>query len=167
MRKMTESHLAAAFAGESQAHMRYLIFAQKAQEEGKSNLARLFEAIAFAERVHATNHYRTLGNIKGNDENLGVAIGGEIYEIEEMYPAYSDVARTQGERGAQLSFHYALSAEKIHAQVYTQAQEAIRGGGDVPGGSIFICSVCGHTVLGDVPEKCPVCGKGRETFRQF
>jgi rubrerythrin len=30
MRKMTEANLEAAFAGESQAHMRYLIFAERA-----------------------------------------------------------------------------------------------------------------------------------------
>ena len=34
MRKMTETNLQAAFSGESQAHMRYLIFADKAEKDG-------------------------------------------------------------------------------------------------------------------------------------
>lgn len=46
------------FSGESQAHMKYLIFAMKAREEGFENVARLFEAIAFAEFVHARNHLK-------------------------------------------------------------------------------------------------------------
>ena len=61
MKQMTEKNLRDAFAGESQAHMRYLIYARKAEEEGKPNIARLFRAISFAEQVHAANHLKTLG----------------------------------------------------------------------------------------------------------
>ena len=42
MRKMTEENLKAAFAGESQAHMKYRIFADIAAQENKPNLSRLF-----------------------------------------------------------------------------------------------------------------------------
>lgn len=34
MREMTKANLEAAFAGESQAHMKYAIFADKAEREG-------------------------------------------------------------------------------------------------------------------------------------
>ena len=70
MHAMTKEFLETAFAGESQAHMRYLIFAENAEKDGQSNLARLFRAIAYAEQVHATNHYRELGNIKDTEGNL-------------------------------------------------------------------------------------------------
>ncbi|MEM1588752.1 MAG: ferritin family protein, partial [Candidatus Bathyarchaeia archaeon] len=58
MKKITESNLISAFAGESQAHMRYLAFAEIAEIEGFPNVSRLFRAIADAERIHATNHFR-------------------------------------------------------------------------------------------------------------
>jgi len=90
---MTESNLRSAFAGESQAHMRYLIFADRAEKEGYANVARLFRAIAYAEQVHATNHYRELGDINVSPQNLQVAIDGESWEVEEMYPAYLAVAQ--------------------------------------------------------------------------
>ena len=70
MRAMTEANLKAAFAGESQAHMRYLIFADRADKDGKANVARLFRAIAFAEQIHATKHYRTLGQVKDTAPNI-------------------------------------------------------------------------------------------------
>ena len=54
MRAMTQEFLEAAFAGESQAHMKYLAFADAAEKEGKPRIANLYRAIAFAERVHAT-----------------------------------------------------------------------------------------------------------------
>ena len=72
--KMTQENLENAYAGESQAHMRYLIFSQVAEREGKPNIARLFKAIAYAEEVHATNHYRVLGNINDTVKNLDMAM---------------------------------------------------------------------------------------------
>jgi rubrerythrin len=59
----TTANLKAAFAGESQAHMKYLEFADLAKKEGFANVSRLFTAISFAERVHATNHHRVLSEI--------------------------------------------------------------------------------------------------------
>jgi len=164
---MTESNLKGAFAGESQAHMRYLIFAERAEKEGYANLARLFRAIAYAEQIHATNHYKELRGIKTSAENLQAAIDGETYEVNEMYPAYLAVAQLQEEKGAQRSMGYALEAEKIHATMYTEAKEATKAGKDIEIGAIYICSVCGHTVEGEPPERCPVCSAKREKYVKF
>lgn len=77
MHKMTQANLEAAFAGESQAHMKYLIFSDKAEREGFGSMVRLFRAIAYAERMHATNHFKTLKNLGQTAANLEAAIGGE------------------------------------------------------------------------------------------
>jgi rubrerythrin len=167
MRKMTQENLNNAFAGESQAHMKYLIFANVAEEEGRPNLARMFRAIAFAEEVHATNHYRVLGHINASAANLQSCIDGETYEVEEMYPAYHAVAQLQGEKGAEQSARFALEAEKIHAAMYTEAKQRVEADGDIRIGTVNICSVCGYTVEGEAPERCPVCGAPRERFRGF
>lgn len=165
--KMTQENLGNAYAGESQAHMRYLIFSQVAEREGKPNIARLFKAIAYAEEVHATNHYRVLGNINDTVKNLDMAIEGETYEVEEMYPAYNAVAELQEEKEAQITIHGALEAEKIHVQMYKKAKEAAQAGKDVELGIVQICSVCGYTTEGEAPEKCPICGASREKFKSF
>lgn len=167
MRKMTESNLLAAFAGESQAHMRYLIFADRARKEGLPNVARLFEAIAFAERVHATNHLRELEQIRGSSQNLQEAVDGETFEVDEMYPAFGAVASLQGEKGAGRSVHYALEAEKLHAGMFADAKAAVDAGTDAAIGTVFVCDVCGHTVIGEAPDKCPVCGVAKGRFRAF
>ncbi|MBC7225272.1 MAG: rubrerythrin family protein, partial [Anaerolineae bacterium] len=158
MREMTKANLEAAFAGESQAHMKYLIFADQAEAEGFPEVARLFRAIAYAERVHATNHLRELGGIRDTVANLEVAVGGENYENTEMYPAFNAVAKLQGEKGAMLSIHYALEAEKIHEAMYTEAKQLVEAGRDLKAAPVYICPKCGYTVIGDPPDKCPVCG---------
>ncbi|MCM8814460.1 MAG: rubrerythrin family protein [Candidatus Omnitrophica bacterium] len=167
MKKMTEANLKAAFAGESQAHMKYLIFAQKAQEEGKPNVARLFEAISLAEQVHATNHLKALNEVGDTIENLQTAISGETFEVEEMYPAYDAVAKLQEEKSAQKSINYALSAEKVHAGLYSKAKQAVESGADVKIGKISVCKVCGWTIEGDAPERCPLCNAAKENFKTF
>ncbi len=167
MRKMTKANLEAAFAGESQAHMKYLIFAGEAEKEGFPQVARLFRAIAFAEQVHAANHLRTLGAVGETQANLQAAIDGETFEVEEMYPAYKAVAELQEEKGAVRSTHYALEAEKVHAGMYQMARQAVLAGKDVEIGDIYICEVCGWTVEGGPPDRCPICGATREKFRQF
>jgi len=167
MRKMTEDNLKAAFAGESQAHMRYMAFSDKAEREGFPNVARLFRAISFAEQVHATGHFRTLSGINATAENLGEAIGGETYEVEEMYPAFMAVAEHQGEKAALRSMTYALEAEKIHAAMYQQARQAVEAGRDPSLGTIYICEVCGYTVEGEAPDRCPVCNAPKNKFHAF
>ena len=137
---MTSDFLHSAYSGESMAHMRYLIWADMAKKEGFPNVARLFEAISYAERVHASNHFNvidgttadatvTAGGVFGTGktvDNLQGAINGELHEVEQMYPVYLNTAEFQKETGAQRSFHFALEAEKLHAQLFKQAQDAVK-----------------------------------------
>ncbi len=167
MREMTKRNLSDAFAGESMAHMKYLIFSEIAEQEGFKNVARLFKAIAYAEQVHATNHARNLGYIGKTAENLQTGINGETFEVEEMYPAYKVVAELQNESGAVRSINYALEAEKIHAKLYAEAKEKVEKGQDIEIGDIYICPVCGYTHVGEPPEKCPICGVPSEKFKKF
>ena len=167
MHKMTEANLEAAFAGESQAHMKYHAFADKAEKEGLPEVARLFRAVSFAEQVHATAHFRTLDGIGTTEENLQAAIGGETYEVEEMYPAFVAVAKVQEEKSAVRSNNWALEAEKVHAGMYEMARQAILAGKDAGVGDVHICTMCGWTVEGEPPDKCPLCGARKEKFRKF
>jgi len=165
--KMTEDNLQAAFAGESQAHVKYLNFADKAGKEGFPNVARLFQAASFAEQMHASSHLRALEGIQGTAANLGAALGGETFEIEQMYPAYKTVAEAQGEKRALRSMDWALAAEKVHAKLYAEAKQSVEAGKDVAAQDIWVCTSCGFTMEGVPPDKCPVCGASKEKFRKF
>jgi rubrerythrin len=167
MEKKTEENLTNAFAGESQAHMKYLAFADKAEKENFENVSRLFRANAFAEQVHATNHLRTLSGISKTEENLQAAIDGETFEVEEMYPAYMSVAKEQNEPGAETTIRWALEAEKVHAGLYKKAKEAVAQGKDADMAAIHVCQVCGFTVEGDAPDICPVGGSPKERVTKF
>ncbi len=178
---MTSEFLHSAYGGESMAHMRYLHWGQIAAKEGFPNIAKLFEAIAYAESVHAGNHFReiggntadtavTAGAVFGNGktvDNLQGGINGELHEVEQMYPVYLNAAEFQKESGAQRSFHFALEAEKQHAELFSKAQAAAKEGRDFELNSVYVCPVCGHTILDGAPDHCPVCGAKKEMYREF
>jgi len=167
MKNITKKVLDEAFAGESMAHMKYLSFAEIAEKEGFSNIARLFRAIAFAEQVHAINHARVLEYIDNTEKNLQTAIEGETYEVEEMYPSFDAIINLQGEEKAHRSIHYALEAEKIHQLLYSNAKKSVIKGKDVEIDEIYICPVCGYTHIGTPPENCPVCNLSGKKFKKF
>jgi rubrerythrin len=159
----TDKNLQDAFAGESQANRKYLAFAKKAEEEGYKQIAKLFRAAADAETVHALNHLRELGGIKSTKENLQEAIGGETYEFESMYPQMIKEAEEEGKKRALISFNFANAVEKIHADLYKKALEAIGKNTEV---DYHVCQVCGNTVEGEPPDKCPICGALKKMFKK-
>ena len=164
---MDLADLKAAFAGESQAAEKYLVFAEKAAAEGLPNVANLFRAISFAETRHARNHLRVMNGLNSTADNLKTAFDGESFEIDEMYPAYVEVARLQGDKQAFKSMHWALKAEMDHKRLYAEAREKVLAGGDIATQPVSVCLVCGHTVVGELPDKCPVCAAAREAYRTF
>lgn len=166
MRPMTDESIKAAFAGESQASVKYQIFAEKAEKE-YPNIARLFKALSFAERVHATNHLRAMGGVKSTLDNVEVALAGETFEIDEMYPAYLAIAKLQEEKAASRSMDWALEAEKVHRDLYQRAKEAVSAGSDIQAQTIYICAKCGWTAEGGAPDECPVCKAKKAEFQAF
>ena len=162
----TSENLQSAFAGESQANRRYLFFADKAEKEGNSQIARLFRATAEAETVHAHNHLEVMRGIGSTKGNLEVAINGEHYEFTKMYPGFIEQAKAEGNEGAQTSFYYANKVEKIHHDLYQKARDALEAGQKLKDEPYFVCQVCGNTVAGEAPETCPICGAPRNKFKR-
>ncbi len=161
----TKDNLQTAFAGESQANRKYLFFAEKAEQEGHKQIAKLFRAAADAETVHARNHLKVMQGIKSTGENLLAAKGGENYEFTEMYPAFMKQAQAEGEGKARDSFDLANKVEQIHHGLFDTALSKIEKGEAIDERPIYVCQVCGNTVEGIAPERCPICGASRRMFR--
>jgi rubrerythrin len=165
--EMTAQNIAAALAGESQASQKYLAFADVADADGYPNVARLFRAVAFAESTHARNHLSVLGMIGTTEENLAAAFGGETFEIDEMYAAYMAVAKLQDNKSAQITIRYADAAERDHQFIYETLLKGVRGSQDCSSESVWVCPVCGHTVIGAAPAYCTQCGTTKQYFKEF
>jgi rubrerythrin len=153
-----------AFAGESQANRRYLAFAQKAEEEGLAQVAKLFRAAAEAETIHALNHVRIMGEVKSTKDNLATAISGETFEYKTMYPEYLNTAKKEGNQQAVWSFDVANKVEKVHAGLFQKMLESLEKAGKMVSVDYYVCQVCGNTVENEAPERCPICGSPKAKF---
>lgn len=176
----TLNNLQAAFNGESNAYARYKAFAQQADRERYGEVASLFRAAARAELFHARNHaevIRQLGaqpqaklekpEVKSTRENLQVAIKGESYERDTMYPEFLKEARAAGLKDAVGTLNDARNAEAEHAILYTEAlQKLPQLKGSKPK-EYFVCTVCGHTTTKLDFENCPSCFSPKKMYHKL
>ncbi len=160
----TQENLKEAFAGESQANRKYLAFADKAQQEGYKQVAKLFRAAADAETVHAKNHLRVMGGVGKTSDNLKSAISGETSEFKDMYPKFIEQAKKEKVSDAViLSFDVANQVEKIHAGLYKKALESLGENEEI---EYYVCQICGNTVEGEALDRCPICNAPKEMFKR-
>ncbi|MGD0794689.1 MAG: rubrerythrin family protein [Dehalococcoidales bacterium] len=163
----TDQNLQEAFGGESKANRRYIFFAEKAEKEGYPGVAKLFRAVAEAETVHARNHLNALDAIGATKENLMAASIGEHQEFTGMYPMFIEVAKEERNDRADRTFALANVVEKIHHGLFEAALKEVKEGEKPAEATYYVCQVCGNTVAGSAPDKCPVCGSAAKAFKKI
>lgn len=178
LRAVTLDNLQTAYNGESNARAKYLAFATQADKDGYPGVASLFRAAAGAEEIHAANHavvIKKMGGspaakietavVKTTQENLGVAIAGETYERDTMYPEFLKSARAANLPDAVRTFNLALLAEAEHAKLYTgdlNNLPALKGNTAV---NYYVCPTCGFTTAKRDFKNCPSCFTPSDKFR--
>jgi rubrerythrin len=166
MAYQTENNIQEAFGGECKASRRYLMFAEKADKEGYPQVAKLFRAVAEAEVVHARNHLNVIDAVGATKDNLLAASMGERIEFMEMYPAFIDAAIKEKNDRAERSFTWANKVEKVHYGYFDTAFKEMKEGKQLADATYYVCQVCGNTVKGEAPDKCPVCGSAAKAFKK-
>jgi len=126
----TEQNLKDAFAGESQANLRYLYFASKADVEGYNDVAAVFRSTAEGETGHAHGHLEYLEEVgdpatgmpMGDTvKNLEASIAGETHEYTDMYPGMAKTARDEDFDEIADWFETLAKAERSHANRFQKA----------------------------------------------
>jgi rubrerythrin len=176
----TEKNLLKAFAGESQARMRYDYFAKQARKEGLKQIAAIFEETAMNERSHAKQFFRFLeggmveitasypaGVIGNTLENLKAAAEGENEEWTHLYPHFADVAEEEGFKKVAVMFRLIAKVEKAHEERYLKLYKNLESGKvfERKGKVIWKCMVCGFLHEGTkAPKNCPACNHPQGYF---
>ncbi|MBR3866749.1 MAG: rubrerythrin family protein [Butyricicoccus sp.] len=164
----TEANLQVAFAGESQAHTKYLYYASKAKKDGYVQIANLFTETALNEKEHAKLWFKLLhGGIPSTTENLADAAAGENYEWTDMYATFAKEAREEGFEHIAKLFDGVGAVEKEHEERYRKLLANIEGGivFSRDGDMLWKCGNCGHIHVGkEAPEVCPVCAHPKAYF---
>ncbi len=169
----TEQNLLKAFAGESQAKMRYEYFAKQAKKEGLEQIAAIFEETAINERAHAKRFFKFLeggmveitaaypaGVIGTTLENLKASAEGENEEWTELYPEFARIAEEEGFKEVSTAFKSIAKIEKAHEERYTKLYNNLEEG------KVFVkedkviwkCRNCGFLhEAAKAPQTCPAC----------
>lgn len=176
----TEKNLLAAFAGESQARMRYTFFASVAKKEGYEQISAIFTETAENEKEHAQLFFKLLkggmveisaafpaGVIGSTAENLRAAAEGEKHEWGTLYPNFAEIADEEGFADAARTFRMVAKVEAYHERRYRKLLANVEEGRvfkkDKP--VVWKCRNCGYVFEGsETPERCPVCDHPRSYF---
>ncbi|HPE75483.1 MAG TPA: rubrerythrin family protein [Draconibacterium sp.] len=169
----TEQNLLKAFAGESQARMRYDYFASQAKKEGLEQIAAIFAETALNEKEHAKRFFKFLegsmveitatfpaGKIGTTLENLKSSAEGENEEWTELYPEFAKIAQEEGFKEVALVFNLIAKVEKAHEERFRTLYNNIEEGKVFKRGDkvIWKCRNCGFLHEGTVaPNICPAC----------
>ncbi|MCD6182342.1 MAG: rubrerythrin family protein [Candidatus Cloacimonetes bacterium] len=183
----TCENLMKAFAGESQARMRYNYYASVAKKEGFLQISEILLETAENEKEHAKVFMKELIKNGVNDQvvnitagypvcyadtlkNLECAANGEKEEWSDLYPAFAKVAEDEGYPEVAKVFKLVALVEKRHEARYRKLwnnvknHEVFKKGGKV----FWKCRNCGHIVESiEAPEMCPVCLHPQKYFEQW
>lgn len=176
----TEQNLLKAFAGESQARMRYDYFAKKAKKEGLEQIAALFEETSINEREHAKKFFSFLegrpveitatypaGKVGTTLENLKAAADGENEEWTELYPEFAKIAEEEGFKSVAVAFRLIAEVEKAHEDRYRTLYNNLEAGKvfEKEDTKIWKCRKCGYLHEGtNAPKACPICAHPQAYF---
>jgi rubrerythrin len=153
-----------AYTGESKAGLRLKVFAEKADQEGYPQLAKLFRVISFSEELHGKRALRLLKEIKSTEENLADSFESEIRVAGVAYDNFIKYAEEVGDRASSLYFSQSRDVEEIHAKLYKEAMDHVLEERQT---TYYVCDVCGYVSDGILPEECPVCGAKKDRFVTF
>lgn len=127
MKAQTDENIKFSFVCEAQTFIHYMLYAERAREEGLPEISALFETIAHEE---AFGHGRILADLSGpvesTPENLRRALRSEEYQFRVLYKGFAEAARKMGDeevagifeklRQAEMRHHAALDTALMHLQ---------------------------------------------------
>ena len=176
----TARNLMNAFAGESQARMRYTYYASKAKAEGLVQISAIFEETANHEKEHAKRLFKFMtggtqeftdsfpfGVIGATADNLKESAAGEHHEAFEMYPNFAKTAHEEGFEEISEAMYHIAEAEKYHERRYLAVRKNILEGTVFKKAKSITwrCRNCGYNAEGnEAPQMCPACAHPQAHF---
>ena len=149
----TEENLKKAFAGESQARVKYEYYASRAKKDGYEQIASIFEETSRNEKEHAKLWFKALhdGGVPTTTVNLEDAANGENYEWTDMYDEFARVAKEEGFDHLAFLFESVGKIEKEHEARYRKLLQNIEDDRvfHKDGEKMWICRNCGHVYFGE------------------
>jgi len=156
--------LSRSYASESKDSERRKAFALEAEEEGYTQLAKLFRAVSIGKAIHARRYLLSMrGKIGKTRENLENARQSEDQTVRE-YPERIKQAEASGIRQVKEAFSHARDVNKEYADMFSEAMADLL----VDREAVYcVCQICGHISIGSAPRNCPICYAVQKKFKRI
>lgn len=166
----TFANLMAAYAGESQALVKYVLYAKQASKEGFEEISNIFNETAYNEQAHAKQWLQYIhgGNLPDTLGCLQDGAGGEHYEWTEMYKQFAEEAEQEGYKQIAAKFRLVAEVEKTHEARYNAFAKTLEDGQTFKKVTAqrWICLNCGYVYEGtEAPSVCPICSYPQAYFK--
>jgi rubrerythrin len=157
----TDDNLKIVLQAVASASVKFLAYAEIAEQEGYHQVARLFRAMAETQKVYSVNSMKIMNQIGKTDENLSSAIDEKTHDFTQLYPTFIEQANQDGNPLAATAFQAALNNTKNHVKMLNAALENLGRNKEM---IYWACGMCGNLESGDEPVTCKICGAAREKF---
>jgi rubrerythrin len=153
-----------AYTGEAKAALRLRVFADKADEDGYPQIAKLFRVISLSESIHGSRVLQFIKDIKSTEENLQESFESETRVAGVAYDSFIKMATELDDKKALAVFSQSRDVEEVHAKLYKEAMAHLMEEKET---TYHVCTLCGYVSDGVLPETCPVCGVPKERFVEY
>lgn len=153
-----------AYTGEAKAALRLKVYADKAEQEGYPQIAKLFRVISMSEEIHGGRALRALKAVKSTEENLAASFESEVQVAEVAYGEIIKKASEEGDKLAEKIYTQARDVEDVHSKLYKKAMTHMLDESET---TYHVCKLCGYVSDTILPDKCPVCGAKSERFFSY
>ena len=150
-----------AYTGEAKAAIRLKIYADKAEQEGYAQIAKLFRVISFSEEIHASRSLRALREVMATEENLAASFESETKVAGIAYEGFIKAAIEAKDAVSETIFSQSRDVEESHAKLYQKAMNHMLDENET---AYYVCKICGYVSDFIEPEVCPVCKAPRSQF---
>ena len=158
----TRQHIEETFLEVSRAAIRKKLYALRAEQDGKIQLARLFWAIAVSEEAQA---YRLLLQLRGqtgkNAQNCQTAFAEEIPDLISRYEQAAETAKNGGEKAMHSAFSQSAKVQRKHLTLKKKLNK-----NDTIDTPYHVCGFCGFVMEGNAPGNCPICTAPASRFKE-
>lgn len=159
----TFTHVEKCFLRVSRAAARKKLYALRAEQDGHTQLAKLFRAIVVSEDAQAIRLLLQLrGQTGNNEQNCLVAFKEEIPSLVEQYEQGAEIAAEEGERAMESAFQQSAKAERIHLNLMSKLDKD-----PARDKSYHVCTFCGFIMEEHAPDTCPICTAPASRFKHL
>ena len=153
-----------AYTAEAKAALRLKVFADKAEKEGYTQMAKLFRVISFSEEIHGSRSLKMLKEVGSTEENLASSFESETQIAEVGYDEFVKEAEKENNKQAAEIFSQSRDVEAVHANLYKKALNHMVDESET---TYYVCKVCGYVADAILPDECPVCKAKKDQFVSF